>query len=127
TAHAIETTMKYDGAIRFWKHKWWNPIAEPYPVPYPIPLTLMTWTGEEMANLFHIPPGDHWIYEEPKEENGRGYLAHLVRHQRSLEKNEWKEGVLIGRLKHPIDQEEVRVPYSQLSKHFLLTGASGMG
>lgn len=127
TANAIETAMKYDGAIRFWKHRWWNPIAEPHPVPYPIPFTLMTWTGEEMANLFHIPPADHWIYQEPKEENGRGYLAHLVQNQRSLEENEWKEGVSIGRLKHPIDHEEVRVPHSQLSKHFLLTGASGMG
>ena len=127
TANAVETAMKYDGAIRFWRHKWWNPIEEPHPVPYPIPFTQMTWTGEEMANLFHIPPGDHWIYQEPKEENGRGYLAHLVQNQRSLEKDEWKEGVFIGRLKHPINQEEVRVSYSQLSKHFLLTGASGMG
>lgn len=127
TANAVETAMKYDGAIRFWRHKWWNPISEPHPVPYPIPFTQMTWTGEELANLFHIPPGDHWIYQEPMEENGRGYLAHLVQHQRSLEENEWKEGVCIGRLKHPIDQEEVRVSYSQLSKHFLLTGASGMG
>lgn len=127
TANAIETTMNYDGAIRFWKHHWWNPIMDQNPVPYPIPFTIMTWTGEELGNLFHIPPADHWIYDEPDVENERGYIVHLVQNQRSLDENEWSEGVSIGRLKHPIDQEEVRVPYSQLSKHFLLTGANGMG
>lgn len=127
TANAIETAMNYDGAIRLWRHRWWNPILEKHPVPYPIPFTLMTWTGEELANLFHIPPADHWIYEDPGDDQGRGYIVHLVQNQRSLEENEWSEGVSIGRLKHPLDQEEVRVPYEQLSKHFLLTGASGMG
>ncbi|SHE82046.1 hypothetical protein SAMN05444392_103275 [Seinonella peptonophila] len=129
TANAIETTMNYDGAVYFWKHDWWNPIADHNPIPYPIPFTLMIWTGEELANLFHLPPADHWIYQEPSDDakDSRGYITHLKKNQRSLESHEWDSGVMIGQMKHPLEQREVRVPYDQLSKHFILTGANGMG
>ncbi len=130
TANAIETAMNYDGAIFFWKHDWWNPLADRNPVPIPFPFSLMTWTCDELANLFHIPPGDHWIYNEPDKEDvtdARGYIVHLEANQRSLGPDEWREGVRIGKIKHPLENREVRVNYKQLSKHFVLTGASGMG
>jgi hypothetical protein len=89
----------------------------------------MIWTGEELANLFHIPPADHPIYQEPQkgEEDSRGFLAHVSPHQQLLKEDELAEGVLIGSLKHPLQIRDVRVSFEQLSKHFIITGASGMG
>lgn len=129
TAESITTAMNFDGALRFWIQKRWNPLLDRNPIPMPIPGTFMIWTGEEMANLFHLPPGDHWIYQEPDqaENDPRGYLLHISQNQRSLAPDEWTEGVLIGNIKHPMYTREVRVPYEQLGKHFLLSGASGMG
>jgi hypothetical protein len=129
TAESIETVMKYDGSIRFIRHNWWNPLEDRNLVPIPYPFTIMTWTCDEIANLFHLPPADHYIYQEPKEDgpDARGYIVHLQSNQRSLKPNELNEGVLIGKIQHPLEKREVRVSYEQLSKHFLLTGASGMG
>lgn len=129
TANAIETVMNYDGAIRFIKHDWWNPLEDRNAVPVPIPFTMMTWDCDELANLFHIPPGDHWIYQEPpkNDPDERGYIVHLKSNQRSVHHDELQEGVVIGTLKHPLETREVRVSYEQLSKHFIVTGASGMG
>jgi hypothetical protein len=129
TANAIETAINYDGAIRFWQQKLWNPIKDKNPVPYPYPSTFMIWDGNELANLFHLPPSSHWIYEEPEKsgEDTRGYLVHLVNDQRTLETDELNEGVLIGMNRHPLQEREVRVSYEQLSKHFILSGTSGMG
>ncbi|TCS96954.1 hypothetical protein [Hazenella coriacea] len=130
TAESIETAVNYDGAIRFWKHDFWNPLADRNLVPIPFPFTIMTWTCDEIANLFHLPPGDHWIYQEPDKDAGvdtRGYIVHLEANQRSLAYGDLSEGVLIGKIKHPLENREVRISTDQLSKHFLLTGASGMG
>jgi len=129
TAESIETAMKYDGSIRFIRHDWWNPLMDRNLVPIPYPFTIMTWTCDEIANLFHIPPADHYIYQEPKNmgPSSRGYLVHLQANQRSLQADELREGVLIGKIRHPLEVREVRVNYEQLSKHFLLTGANGMG
>ncbi|MXQ55521.1 hypothetical protein [Shimazuella alba] len=129
SANAIETAMNYDGAIRFWPQKWWNPIKDQNPIPYPYPSTFMVWDGNELANLFHLPPSSHWIYKEPEktDKNSRGYLMHLVNDQRTLEDNELNEGILIGVAKHPLHTREVRVSHNQLTKHFLLSGTSGMG
>ncbi|MBA4493658.1 ATP-binding protein [Paenactinomyces guangxiensis] len=129
TAESIETAMKYDGALYFWKHDWWNPLVDRNPVPFPFPLSIMTWTSDEIANLFHIPPGDHWIYKEPDKDEGdsRGYIVHLQANQRSLAADELNQGVVVGKLKHPLENREVRVDYKQMGKHFILTGASGMG
>lgn len=130
TANAIETAINYDGAIRFWvTQKLWNPLKDKNPIPYPYPNSFMVWDGNELANLFHLPPSNHWIYQEPDKtgEDKRGYLVHLVNDQRSLDAEELNEGVLIGTVKHPLSEREVRVPYEQLSKHFILSGTSGMG
>lgn len=129
TAESIETAMKYDGSIRFIRHDWWNPLNDRNLVPIPYPFTIMTWTCDEIANLFHIPPSNHYIYQEPPDvgPDSRGYLVHLEDNQRSLSPDELREGVLIGKIRHPLEEREVRVDYEQLSKHFLLTGANGMG
>jgi hypothetical protein len=129
TAESIETAMKHDGAITFFRHNWWNMLDDENLVPFPWPFTIMTWTCDEIANLFHLPPGESYIYREPKEEgpDARGYIVHLEPNQRSLAPDELQEGVFIGRIRHPLENREVRVSYEQLGKHFLLTGASGMG
>lgn len=129
TAESIQTTMKYDGEIWFIRQRWWNPMKDNNLVPIPWPFTLMAWTSDELATLFHLPPADHYIYQPPQDDgpNSRGYVAHLFENQRTLEKNELREGVLVGKLKHPFDKREVRVNFDQLNKHFVLTGASGMG
>jgi hypothetical protein len=129
TAESIETAMKYDGAIRFIRHDWWNPLSDVNLIPIPFPFTIMTWTCDEIANLFHLPPANHYIYQEPKEDgpDARGFIVHLQANQRSLKADELNEGVLIGKIHHPLEKREVRVSYDQLSKHFILTGASGMG
>ncbi|WP_044641018.1 type IV secretory system conjugative DNA transfer family protein [Risungbinella massiliensis] len=128
TATALETALNYDGAIRYWPQKLWNPLRDRNPMPYPWPFTIMTWSGDELANLFHLPPSNHWIYQEPPVgTDSRGYLAHLLPHQAAIQEEDFQEGVKIGLEKHPLAVREVRLPYEQLSKHFLLTGASGMG
>lgn len=128
TATALETALNYDGAIRFWQRRFWNPLKDKNPIPYPWPTTLMTWSGEELANLFHLPPSDHWIYREASGDgDSRGYLVHLMPNQSVIDPEDFREGVKIGTEKHPLMSREVRLSYEQLSKHFLLTGASGMG
>lgn len=129
TAESITTTMNYDGAIRFWLQSRWNPMADINPIPTPLLGSFMIWSGEEIANLFHLPPADHFIYQEPSpnEEDPRGTLLHISQNQRSLAEDEWTEGVLVGKVKHPLYTRDVRVSHEHLSRHFLLTGASGMG
>ncbi|MBD1370840.1 hypothetical protein IC620_00500 [Hazenella sp. IB182357] len=128
TAESIETAVNYDGAIWFLRQKYWNPLADQNLVPLPWPFTTMTWTSDEISTLFHIPPGDHYIYTEPKESSdARGYVLHLQENQRSIAADELNEGVLIGNIHHPMGKREVRVNHEQLAKHYILTGASGMG
>lgn len=123
TADAITSEMKYDGKIRLIRHRW-NLIRGKSPMPLPIPFTIMTWTGEELANLFHLPPGHHEVYKESKE---RGYLPALEANQRTLDDWELTQGAFVGKLKHPIMKRDIRIDFEQLSKHFVLTGAPGMG
>jgi hypothetical protein len=129
TAESVQTAMKYDGELRFIRQPWWNPMKDNNLVPIPWPLTLMAWTSDEISSLFHLPPANHYIYRPPAEDgpNARGYVAHLQENERTLEPGELTEGVKIGKLKHPFDDREVRVNFEQLNKHFVLTGASGMG
>lgn len=128
TANALETALNYDGGIRLWQQRFWNPLQDRNPVPFPWPFTIMTWSGEELANLFHLPPSDHWIYQEANSDHdSRGYLVHLLPKQSALSKDEFNEGIKIGMEKHPLVSREVKFSYEQLSRHFLLTGASGMG
>jgi hypothetical protein len=130
TANAIETAMNYDGAIWFWKHDLQRLVTDRNPVPLPIPLSIMTWTCDELANLCHLPPSHHWIYQEPTQggkTDSRGFILHLRENQHSLDADELKKGIRIGKMKHPLEEREIRVDYEQLAKHFLLTGASGMG
>lgn len=39
----------------------------------------MLWTGEELANLLHLPEGGHRVYQ---------YILRLAKGQRSLKKGE---------------------------------------
>lgn len=125
TSNAIKAELKHDGELLFYQHIW-QMMKERCPVPFNIPYTLMTWTGDELANLFHLPPGNHEIYTEPKK-GERGYLPALEVNQKTLDDWELSKGAFIGQLKHPIMKREVRIDFEQFSKHFVLTGAPGMG
>jgi len=87
----------------------------------------MTWTDKELANLFHLPPANHPIYQEPRDRDERGYLVHLATGQRSLADWELNDGVYIGQVIHPLQQRPARIDFEQLTKHFICTGPPGMG
>lgn len=122
----ILTEMKHHGQLRFFMCRK-SLMREPSPMPLPIPRTIMTWSGDELANFFHLPPGDHRIYNEPKSNEDRGYLVALSENQRTLEEWELSQGVKVGKMKHPIFERDIRIDFEQLTKHFVLTGAPGMG
>jgi hypothetical protein len=131
-SNAIEAVLKSDGAAHFyrWRNPWYHPLLDRNPIPLPIPTTVMSWSGEELANLVHLPAGDHQIYQRPrglKDPKSRGYIPHLQEDHRSLEEWELSEGVYMGEQVHPINSRKIRVSFEQLTKHFLLTGAPGMG
>src|SRR5690606_22564654 len=49
TAVAIETAIKHDGAIRFyrWRNLWYrHPLIDKNPIPIPIPASLMIWSDD---------------------------------------------------------------------------------
>ena len=96
-------------------------------IPFPIPFTFMVWGHDELSTLFHIPPGDHIVYQEPT--NGsRGYLAHLLPYEPHVYQEPTEDGIKIGTLVHPRDHgKPVKLTYDQLCNHFLLTGSKGMG
>ncbi|MFD1394203.1 hypothetical protein ACFQ40_00060 [Kroppenstedtia eburnea] len=133
--NTIANIMQHDGAIHFWRHyrinplQFVNPSLSINPIPLPIPFMRMTWTDNELGNLFHIPAPGHPVYEEPSEEEKgrRGYIPHLKENQRSLASWELNKGVFLGKLVHPIYFRNVCVDFEQLTKHFILTGATGMG
>lgn len=92
-----------------------------------LPRFRMTWTDKELANLFHLPPADHPIYQEPADRDDRGYLVHLAKGQRALSDWELNDGVYIGEVIHPLQQRPARIYFEQLTKHFICTGPPGMG
>ncbi|SFI88754.1 hypothetical protein [Thermoflavimicrobium dichotomicum] len=128
-ANRIISAMKDVGSIHFKrrKRKIFNFMLDRNLIPYPLPFTFMIWANEELANLFHLPPGDHLIYQEPKEKEPRGYLAHLLPYEIASYDGP-KDGVKIGKLVHPRDKDQiVKLSYDQLRNHFVLTGSKGMG
>ncbi|WP_156877874.1 hypothetical protein [Shimazuella kribbensis] len=132
TAVAIETALKHDGAVRFyrWRNPWYrHPLRDKNPIPVPFPTTKMIWTDDELANLFHLPPNNHPIYQKNNstEKNERGYIPHLPTNHRTLDKRELNEGAFLGIQDHPLYQRDIRIDFEQLTKHFLVTGAPGMG
>ncbi|RAL27032.1 hypothetical protein [Thermoflavimicrobium daqui] len=129
TANAISSALKDVGDIQFRRRKRaiFNFMQDRNLIPFPIPFTFMVWASEELANLLHLPPGDHVIYQEPSAKEARGYLAHLGTYEPEKYTTP-SEGVVIGSLVHPLDQDKlVKIGYEQLSNHFLLTGSKGMG
>lgn len=115
-AARLETMMGYQNGIHLRRTRR-CPISKVAPAPYPP--QLMVWTAPELANIFHLPSGDHRVM---------GKIPHLERGQRSLRKDELSEGVSIGYLRHPLQQgRPVAIPFEQFTKHFVLTGMTGSG
>ncbi len=131
-ATTTETVLKYDGAIRLyrWRNPWYrHPLRDSNPIPIPFPTNLMIWTDDELANLFHLPPSNHPIYQKPSSTTKaeRGQISHLPTNHRTLNKWELNKGAFIGTQDHPLYEREIRIDFEQLTKHFLVTGAPGMG
>lgn len=115
-ATTISSAMNYFNGLHYARSRRIriNDIA-----PHPRHKELMLWTGDELANLIHLPEGSHRIYE---------HIPHLARGQRSLKEGELTEGVAIGTLNHPVQQgRSIRLPIEQFTKHFVLTGMTGSG
>lgn len=75
--------------------------------------------GDELNNLVRLPDAKHRVME---------YVPHLKRGQRTLDIDELREGISIGKLIHPILKDRlVRIAHRQMNKHFLLTGKTGSG
>lgn len=122
-AARIATTMQFDNALNF---HWYrilkqrrNTIAWTTPIAFP-PHRMM-WSGEELAQLLHLPAGDHEVMTEET-------VVHLKEGQRRLKADELVEGIRVGMLQHPIQKgREVRIPDEQFTKHVLISGKTGSG
>lgn len=115
-AVALESMMHHQNGIHLRRTRR-SPIARIAPAP--LPMQTMIWTAPELANILHLPDGQHRVMER---------IPHLERGQRSLRDDELTEGVAIGYLDHPLQQgRPVKIPFEQFTKHFVLTGMTGSG
>uniref|UniRef100_UPI001B7FC0FD ATP-binding protein n=1 Tax=Effusibacillus pohliae TaxID=232270 RepID=UPI001B7FC0FD len=115
-ATRIESMMHYQNGIRLQRTRR-SPIVKVAPVPYPY--QTMIWTAPELANIFHLPDGQHRVMER---------IPHLERGQRTFGKDEFSKGISMGTLRHPMHGErEARIPQDTFSKHFVITGVTGGG
>lgn len=112
----LASMMSFDNGVRLVRVKK-SQVADLCPIPRKN--KVMLWTGQELANILHLPPGSHRIYK---------HIPHLARGQRSLGKHELTDGVSIGSIQHPLQQgRQVSIPFEQFTKHFVLTGMTGSG
>ncbi|RAL21923.1 replication-relaxation family protein [Thermoflavimicrobium daqui] len=104
------------------------PIRDKTPLPDIFTSTVL-FTDKELSNFIHLPEGktvkeekeittSHHIYD---------YILHLNSAQRTLKDWELSKGTRLGEWVHPIYKRDIRIDWEQLTKHFLLTGAPGMG
>lgn len=115
-ATTLASVLDHDNGVRFVRSRKTR-IGEIAPLPSR--RRWMLWTGEELANLLHLPDGSHRIYR---------YIPRLAKGQRSLKKGELEQGIGIGTLSHPLfPGRKVAIPLEQFTKHFVLTGITGSG
>jgi Helicase HerA, central domain len=128
-ANGIVTAMNKDGAIRFYRHRFWNHLQTLHPVPILVPTLQMTWTDEELANLFHLPPGNHFIYEEPTDSQKKhGVMQHLKKGQRLLPDGVLTKGFELGNLYHPkVIDRAVSIVDDVFKSHMAIFGKNGSG
>jgi hypothetical protein len=128
-ANAIVTTMNKDGAIRFYRHRFWNHLQTLHPVPLLVPTLQMTWTDEELANLIHLPSGSHFIYEEPDDpQKKHGVVNHLKKGQKLLPNNVLTKGFVLGNLYHPkVTDRAVSIVDDVFKSHMAIFGKNGSG
>lgn len=128
-ANGIVTTMNKDGAIRFYRHRFWNHLQTLHPVPLLVPTLQMTWTDEELANLIHLPPGSHFIYEEPDDpQKKHGVVNHLKKGQKLLPNNVLTKGFVLGNLYHPkVTDRAVAIVDDVFKSHMAIFGKNGSG
>lgn len=77
----------------------------------------MMLSAPELAMWVHVPT--------PADVKG---METIREHARTLNKQEFNDGVVVGFLRHPAQEaREIRIPAEQLKSHFLLSGATGSG
>jgi hypothetical protein len=79
----------------------------------------MILTAPELACLWHIPDSRNPVFQ---------YIPSVREHAQTLKDDELNQGVYIGVMKHPVQQDrQVAIPFKEFQKHFLLTGMTGSG
>lgn len=117
-ATAVRSAFHLDNSLRFVLNKRvLNSITDRAPIPDSS--RTITMTGQELSNIFRLPRGDHRIYK---------YVPHLQKGQQMLDDDQLNEGISIGKMLHPAAKNRaVKIPISQFTRHFILTGMTGAG
>ncbi|QQE79725.1 ATP-binding protein [Alicyclobacillus sp. SO9] len=79
----------------------------------------MLVTTEEAACLWHLPDSKSSVFQ---------FIPAVRQHAKTLKEGELTEGVSLGALRHPTQSgRPVKLPFEQLTKHFVLSGQTGSG
>lgn len=102
-----------------------NRIRFRAPLPFQKGLLL---TADELAHLFHLPDGDHAIYGEEALQEAEGYLRPVYEGQERISVREFREGLPVGELIHPVIQQRmIRIPFENWTEMVFGAGKTGMG
>ncbi|MDQ6422636.1 ATP-binding protein [Paenibacillus sp. LHD-117] len=117
-ATAVRSAFHFDNALRFVRDRNLSKsIFDSAPMPSKINSAYMT--GEELSNIFRLPRGEHRIYQ---------YVPHLQKGQELLKDDEFIDGISLGKMLHPLMKgREVRMPITQFTRHWFLSGMTGAG
>ncbi|SHF23280.1 Type IV secretory pathway, VirD4 component, TraG/TraD family ATPase [Seinonella peptonophila] len=100
-----------------------NRIRWSIPLPFQRGLLL---TSNELAQLFHLPNGEHTIYAETDECKDRGWIEPIT--QNMIADDEYVKGLPIGLFAHPVKRNrQVRIPYKNWTQMAFGSGMAGMG
>lgn len=116
------------------KHTWAQFNQQPIqyaPQFLPLPRllnNLMVWTGEELANLVHLPNGKDREARQDSRPHIYDRIPHVMAGQSLLPKSEFTEGIRVGEYINPGQENRpIFFPEEQLRSHAILLGKAGGG
>jgi hypothetical protein len=122
--NAINTTVKRENRLRIVETK-----KSPFDLaPYPKEKEVMTWTGLELANLFHLPKGKTKYEKEKRISHIMDRIPHVVDGQDRIGPNEFLKGIPFGYFIHPAYAKRMLyIAEKKLRKMALVLGKIGSG